>query len=214
MAQRSRSFLLMACLVAVTLQPLLITRPAAFLCVSRRSSGFDTAKRALPIFGVTGRMAVPPSGETSTAVTEEITEAQRAEVLRLPAKTVTGNDAGVSAPQGPQAKQGSWKFNPRHSGNTESADNNDHDDEDSEKLLAARRAALRLPDPKEQAELAAKRQLQEEVEMLYETNGSIEEFTLPEKIAYIACSASVMWLWIMNAYHTYERFGGSGPHYH
>jgi len=196
----------MACLVAATLQPLLITR-RAFFCVSRRTSGLDTAKHALPILGVTGRMAVP-SGDGATA----ITEAQRAEVLRLPPKTVTGKDAEIAAPQGPQPKQGSWIFKPRQSSNAESADDNDNDDGDDEsELVAARRAALRLPGPKQEAELAAKQQRQEEIEAMYEINGSTEGFTVPEQIAYMACAASVMWLWIMNAYKTFERFG-SGPH--
>mmetsp|Transcript_20912 Transcript_20912/g.40890 ORF Transcript_20912/g.40890 Transcript_20912/m.40890 type:complete len:207 (-) Transcript_20912:415-1035(-) len=205
MAQRSRSVLLMACLAAATLQPLLMARRAVF-CVPRRNSGFDTAKRALPILGVTGRMAVP-SGDGAIATTE----AQRAEVLRLPPKTVTGKDAEIAAPQGPQPRQGSWAFKPRQSYNAETADDDNDDRDDESDLEAARRAALRLPGPKEQAELAAKQKRQEEIEELYAVNGSTDGFTVPEKITYMAFSASVMWLWIMNAYKTWERFGG-GPH--
>jgi hypothetical protein len=202
MAQHSWSFLLVACLVAAILQPLLIAS-RAFFCVSRRTNRSATAKHGLPVLGVTGRMAVP-SGEGATAVTE----AQRAEVLRLPPKTVTSKDAEIAVPQGPQPKQGSWSFQPRQSSNAESADD---DNDDESELVAARRAALRLPGPKEEAELRAKQRRQEEIEAMYETNGSTEEFTVPEQIVFFACSASVMWLWIMNAYKTFERFG-SGPH--
>merc|ERR1712008_22303 len=141
-------------------QPLLIAS-RAFFCVSRRSSGFATAKRALPILGVTTRMAVPP-GDGDTAVTA----AQRAEVLRLPPKTVTSKDTEIAAPRGPQPEQGSWIFKPWQSTNAESADDDDNDDDDDDddddELVAARRAALRLPGPKEEAELAAKQQRQEE----------------------------------------------------
>jgi len=196
----------MVCLVAATLQTFLFTRRA--FCVSRQTRGFDTAKRALPILGVTGRMAAP-SADGATA----ITEAQRAEVLRLPPKTVTGKDTEIAAPQGPQPEQGSWVFKPKQSSNAESADDDDDDDHDDEsELEAARRAALRLPGPKEEAEHAAKRQRQEEIEELYAINGSTDGFTVPEQIAYMAAAASVMWLWIMNAYRTFERFG-SGPHF-
>lgn len=199
MAQRSRSVLLVACLVAASLHPLLIAG-SAFLGVARPTNGLDTAKRGSSILGVTARMAIP--SEDGTTAT---TEAQRAQALRLPPKTVTSKDA-ERALQRPQSKQGSWTFKAGQSGDPESAD----DDGDSE-LATRQRAALRLPGAKEEAERALKRQSQEELEALYEINGSTEDFTLPEQIAYFAGAAAVMWIWIVNAYRTFEHFG-SGPH--
>lgn len=192
MAQRSRSFLFMSCLLAAAVHPLLIVSRACF-CASRPTNGLGTARRGLSIRSVTGRMAVPQR-DGATATTDE------------PPQTVTRKDAEVEASQRPQTKQGSWAFAPRQSSDSESADDDGEVD-----LVALRRAALRLPEPKEKAERDAKQLRQEQVEAMYEFDGSIDEFTLPEKLAYMAGAAGVMWIWIMNAYKTAEHFGW-GPH--
>lgn len=190
----------MACLVAAALQQLIIAS-RAFFCVSRPTTRSDAAKRGLSVLGVTGRMAVQSRDETIATA-----EVQEAEVQRVPSKTVTRKDA-EKALKGPELKQGSWTFKPRQSSNTEGAD-----DDGMSELVKMRRAALRLPGPKEEAERAATQQRQEEVKEMYEINGSTDEFTVPEKIAYVAAAASIMWIWIRNAYGTLERFG-SGPHH-